>query len=118
MGKDKSGILVFGESVNVGNRLLQFLNASNGRRVPHAEGERLFLVQYKSQFQKQVHKDTKIQFTVMQLSSKTEAEQQEEKVLKLYFQDFGELPPLNSTLEDKHFPDWKNLGSPGLKIWQ
>lgn len=108
---DKKGLLAIGESVNLARRIKEFHRAYiEDRFMRHTVGDRLFLVlmcQY-SHFKTTYQNKSKIQFVVMKLNNKTEAETKEERLLKEYFKKFGELPPLNSLMPDKHI-SWDEI---------
>jgi predicted GIY-YIG superfamily endonuclease len=108
---DKKGVLAIGESVNLARRIKEFHRAYIGDRfMRHSVGDRLFLVlmcQY-SRFKTAYQNNVKIQFAVMKLNNKTEAETKEERLLKGYFKKFGELPPLNSLMPDKYI-SWDEI---------
>jgi hypothetical protein len=105
LGIDKKGVLAIGESANLARRIKEFYKAYIGDKfMRHSVGDRLFLVwvcQY-SHFKTTYQNNSKVQFIVMKLNNKTEAETEEERLLKEYFKTYGELPPLNSLLPDKH----------------
>ena len=105
LGIDKKGVLAIGESVNLARRIKELYKAYIGDRfMRHSVGDRLFLVlvcQY-SHFKTTYQNNSRVQFVVMKLSNKTEAETEEERLLKDYFKTYGELPPLNSLMPDKH----------------
>jgi len=44
-----------------------------------------------------------IQYSFKKLQNKDGAEKEEEKLLKRYFKEFGEVPPLNNNLPSKDF---------------
>jgi len=104
-GDDKEGLLAIGESVDLGRRIKEFHNAyTAGTFGRHSVGDRLFLVlmcQY-SRFKTTYQNNSRVQFRVMKLSNKAEAQAEEEKLLKNYFKAHGELPPLNNNMPDKN----------------
>ena len=104
-GDDEEGLLAIGESVNLGRRIKEFHNAyTAGKFGRHSVGDRLFLVlmcQY-SRFKTNYQNNSWVQFRVMKLSSKADAQAEEERLLKNYFKAHGELPPLNGNMPDKN----------------
>lgn len=98
-------MLAIGESVDLARRIKEFYNAyAAGTFGRSSTGDRLFLVlmcQYSS-FKTTYQNNSTVQFRVMKLSDKAEAQTEEEKLLKNYFKEHGELPPLNSSMPDKH----------------
>lgn len=105
LGNDEDGLLAIGESVDLARRIKDFYHAySKGKFGRHSVGDRFFLVlvcQYSS-FGATHQNNSKLQFRVMKLGSKDEAQKEEEKLLKNYFRKHGELPSLNSDMPDKH----------------
>ena len=110
LGIDKKGLLAIGESVNLGRRIKEFHNAyTAGKFGRHSVGDRLFLVlmcQY-SRFKTNYRNNSWLQFKVMKLSSKADAQAEEERLLKNYFKAHGELPPLNGNMPDKN--NWDEI---------
>jgi hypothetical protein len=104
-GDDDGGLLAIGESVDLARRIKEFHNAyTAGTFGRHSVGDRLFLIlvcQYSS-FKTASQNNSTVQFRVMKLSDKVEAQTEEEKLLKNYFKEHGELPPLNGNMPDKN----------------
>ena len=99
---DIDGLLVTGESVNVAARLKEFLKASEGKSYAHSTAERLYLIRYICKLDNSSYKGYKFQYRCKRMKDKTEAEAHEEELLKGYFKQYGELPPLNSEMPDKY----------------
>lgn len=110
LGKDKDGTLMIGESGKVATRISQFYDAYEGYNWHHYEAETLFLIRYKTKFRKGIYNDCKIQFAARKLNDRIEAKKEEEIMLKSYFRKYGELPPLNRNLPDRHV-GWDNLSA-------
>lgn len=108
LANDAEGILTIGESKNVAERVRSFYKASNGYHSAHSEAERMYLVKFWTEFQKSVYRGSKIQVRSLRLRNKADAEERKERLLKLYFKKFGELPPLNGALPNKSV-DWNSL---------
>lgn len=107
LDKDKDGILQIGSSKNIEERIKYFRGAMKGKRYPHAEGQRLRLVkEYPSFITK--YRDYKIEYFFIKLRSKSQAQKEEERLLKCYFKNYGEVPPLNNKLPNKDIT-WENL---------
>jgi hypothetical protein len=104
-GDDDEGLLAIGESVDLARRIKDFYNAyTAGAFGRHSVGDRLFLVlicRYSS-FKTTNQNNSTVQFRIMKLSNKVEAQTEEEKLLKNYFKEHGELPPLNGNMPDKN----------------
>lgn len=113
---DKSGVLLIGKAKNVGSRLYYFYKSIIGEKFRHYPGNRLFLISMFTEFQKSVYADSRIQFTTRRMKDVEEATREEERLLKCYFIKFGELPPLNSELEDKLIK-WTELDCSGINLW-
>jgi hypothetical protein len=103
LGTDEAGLLAIGESVNLARRIKEFYDSYTGQRFYHCTGDRLFLVWASHYTDWRYSKDnSRVQVRVMKLQNKAEAEREEEHLLKKYFREYGELPPLNSSMPDKH----------------
>ena len=114
--ENKSGIIQIGRSKNLGNRLSQFYKAYLGERHLHSEGSRLFLIRVVTRFEREVYKNAAIQFSVKRYTSEEEAKYEEERLLKCYFLEFGELPPLNYQIEDFRFK-WTSPDCDNIDLW-
>ena len=110
LGIDKEGVLAIGESTNLARRIKEFYKAYTAERFGrHSVGDRLFLVlmcQY-SRFKTNYQNNSRLQLQVTKLSSKADAQAEEERLLKKYFKMHGELPPLNSNMPDKN--NWDTI---------
>jgi len=98
--KDREGILAIGESKNIATRINQFNRAQLEGKLVHSEGITLFLIRMTTKFSKGLCNDCRIQFSAKKLKDKKEAEREEEEMLKRYFMEYGELPPLNRNMRD------------------
>ena len=107
LGKDKEGILMIGESKNIGERIKYFRGAMEGKSYRHAEGKRLSLIKKYTCFMER-YKDCKLQYSFKKLQNKSEAKKEEERLLKCYFKKYGEVPPLNNNLPGKDI-NWESL---------
>ena len=114
LGADKEGLLAIGESKNLSRRIRQFYRAYSGQSFRHSVAERLFLLLFKWINSGSTVKTSRLEFSCMKLRDKAEAQTAEEMLLKTYFKKFGELPPLNSSLPDKHV-DWRKILIPRRK---
>jgi len=107
LGQDEDGILVIGESINIERRMNNFYGAIKGKGYAHSEAERLYLIKEYTNF-KERHDSCKLQYSFTELTSKSQAEWEEERLLKCYFKRYGEVPPLNANLPQKHV-GWQSL---------
>lgn len=113
--EDKSGLLAIGESKHLAERIREFKGGwQSGRFGRHPAGDRMFLASvYKYSCLQTSHQNSILQVCVMKCANKEAAQDQEEKLLKDYFIDYGELPPLNSNLPDRKGwpkPDFAQCG--------
>ena len=100
LGKDREGTLAIGESKNIATRINQFNRAHYEGKLVHSEGITLFLIRMTTKFIRGLYDDCRIQFSAKKLKDKKEAEREEEEMLKRYFMEYGELPPLNRNMRD------------------
>jgi len=100
LGKDREGTLAIGESKNIATRINQFNRAQHEGKLVHSEGITLFLIRMTTKFNRGLYNDCRIQFSAKNLKDKKEAEREEEEMLKRYFMEYGELPPLNRNMRD------------------
>ena len=109
LDEDKDGILQIGHSKNIEGRIKHFRGAAIERKRfgHHSEADRLFLIELFTNFMEK-HNTSKIQYSFKELTKESEAENEEERLLKCYFKGYGEVPPLNANLPDKHI-DWRSL---------
>ncbi|MFC1949015.1 hypothetical protein ACFLW0_02450 [Chloroflexota bacterium] len=119
LGSDSEGIVVIGNSINVFNRVRNFLKAYEGKYHKHSAGSRAFLLRAflgmgKTNFTRNIYRDGRLMFTAVKLNSKPEAILEEEELLKVYFLTYGELPPLNRALPDDKV-EWLKLEHPSSK---
>ncbi len=111
LGKDEDGLLAIGESKDLRQRIKLFYKVTIKRRelLKHSAGDRLFLnlifshVSSNNNFFK--NKTLQVSFT--KADDKKSAQGLEELLMKVYFIQFGELPPLNSSMPGK-----------GQKLWE
>ena len=99
--EDKSGILMIGKSKNIRRRLKYFRGAKNEKPYSHAEGKRLSIIKRKCPKFISEYKDCKLFYCYKELNSNEEMDREEERLLKCYFKNFGEVPPLNNNLPNR-----------------
>jgi len=112
LGKDKDGLLSIGNSINLRKRIGEFCRVAKDMTsfLKHSAGDRLFLIRICAHSSSNTFFNDKIiQFSFLMLQNKVEAEEVEEKLLKYYFKKYGELPPLNSSMPDKHVKLWDEI---------
>jgi len=114
LGTDREGILGIGNSSNIGDRIVDFFKANEGTYGRHSVGSRAFLIRafmnlQITNFGRNIYGNSHLMFAAYRVNTKEEAEIAEEALLKEYFLRYGELPPLNSALQEKHNLDWFNL---------
>ena len=100
LGKDKEGILQIGSSKNIETRIKAFRGAMEGKQYHHVEGRRFGLIKSYPSFTRK-YENYKIQYSFKKLQNESQAKKEEERLLKSYFEKFGEPPPLNNNLPNK-----------------
>ena len=102
---DQTGIILIGNSNNMERRRRQFCTGLS-RGEGHSEANLLFILKKYTKV-KSILDRYKIEYRFMQLSTKNEATQCEEILIKRYVKRFGEVPPLNSTIPKRyHIEAW------------
>ena len=107
---DKDGILQICYSGNIKKGIYRFLRATEGKRYAHAEGIRLRVLKKYTNFEER-YKDCKMQYSFKKQLNGGEARVEQERLLKCYVKKYGEVPPNNNNLPDKHI-DWESLSNP------
>lgn len=97
---DNSGLLVIGETSRMRNRRNGFVRGMNTGRG-HSEGNLFhFLIQHGSLNQRfPVHH---LEFCYVPTVNKGAAKLAEERLIKRYVREFGEVPPLNSAIPNRY----------------
>jgi len=107
--KDEEGVLVIGESGDLRHRIKQFHKVikENTGFLRHSAGDRLFLDLIFRHTSSQTFFDNRgFQVSFTKAQDKVGAQRLEELLLKVYFIQFGELPPLNNSMPDKDPKLW------------
>ena len=107
--KDEEGMLVIGETINLRRRIREFHKVIKEKTgfLRHSAGDRLFLNLIFRRASSQTLLDNKgFQVSFVKAQDKVGAQRLEELLLKIYFIQFGELPPLNSSMPDKDTELW------------
>ena len=104
---DKEGILQICSSENIKRGIYRFLRATEGKRYTHAEGVRLRVLKKYTNFEER-YKNCKMQYSFKKQLNRGEARVEQERLLKCYVKKYGEVPPNNNNLPDKHI-NWESL---------
>jgi hypothetical protein len=102
-------LLVIGESGDLRNRVKQFHKVTKEKTgfLRHSAGDRLFLNLIFRHISSRAFFDNKgLQVFFTKVQDKVGAQKLEELLLKVYFIQFGELPPLNNNMPDKDKELW------------
>ncbi len=106
---DKEGVLAIGESKYLRRRIRQFYRVIEERKgfLRHSAGDRLFLnLVFGHASSQAFFNDRGFQVSFSTVQDKVGAQRLEELILKVYFVQFGELPPLNNSMPDRDFKLW------------
>jgi hypothetical protein len=101
---DDQGIICIGETGNMKRRRAQFLSAINGANG-HSEMNLVYYLNEYTDFKKKFE-DAKFQYCFCECTDKAESKSEEEKLIKVYFKEFGEVPPLNSAIPNR-YENWE-----------
>ncbi len=104
---DKDGILQICYSENIRRGIYRFLCATEGGRYTHAEGKRWQLLKKYTNLE-EGYKYCKMQYSFKKQANRREARVEQERLLKCYVKQYGEVPPNNNNFPDKHI-DWESL---------
>lgn len=92
LGEDKDGIIVIGQTINIKTRLKQFYKVvKEEKKYSHSEGLTIHLLKSIKKFSEKI-KSCTFQYT---FSKVDEPKEEEKKLLRSYFEEYGEIPPLN-----------------------
>ena len=97
---DDEGIMCIGHASNMKQRKAQFLSAIKGAGG-HSEMNLIDYLKTYTNFPNKF-KDTNLQYSFCECSDVTESINKEEKLIKSYFKEFGEVPPLNSAIPNRY----------------
>ena len=81
-------------------RRQQFLSGINGAKG-HSEMNLIYYLKVYTNFLN-MFKNTNFQYSFYECSDVTESKKEEEKLIKSYFKEFGEVPPLNSAIPKRY----------------
>jgi hypothetical protein len=92
LGEDKDGIIAIGQTKNIKIRLKKFYKVvKEKKKYSHSEGLTIHLLRGTTKF-----KEKSEMYTFQYSFSKVDKPKEEEKkLLKSYFETYGEIPPLN-----------------------
>jgi len=97
---DDEGVMCIGHASNMKQRKAQFLSAIKGTGG-HSEMNLIYYLKTYTNFPNKL-KDTNLQYSFSECSDVTESINKEEKLIKSYFKEFGEVPPLNSAIPNRY----------------
>jgi len=102
--KDEKGTLMIGHSTDIKKRIKDF-NDAKEKGHKHSEGNRLCLIKKVVSDFNRIYGNYEIKYKYETINGgKDKAKEREKDLLKHYFRDYGEVPPLNHVL-------------PGAKQW-
>jgi len=107
LDNDKDGILQISRSENIKKGINFFRGAIEGKKYANAEGKRLYLIKKHTNFP-EMHKNYRVQYSIMKWADKREARIEQERLLKWYIKRYGEAPPVNNYFTEKYI-DWESL---------
>jgi hypothetical protein len=107
LDNDKDGILQISRSENIKKGINFFRGAIEGKKYANAEGKRLYLIKKYTNFP-EMHKNYRVQYSIMKWADKREARIEQERLLKWYIKRYGEAPPVNNYFTEKYI-DWESL---------
>ncbi|MGD0597834.1 MAG: hypothetical protein ABSA64_09990 [Sedimentisphaerales bacterium] len=102
---DDEGIMCIGQTGNMERRRTKFLSG-----IKNANGHsEINLVYYLNRYTKFPDKfnDANFQYSFCKCSDVPESKKEEDKLIKAYFKEFGEVPPLNSAIPNR-YEGWKS----------
>ncbi len=113
IGEDRRGILYIGKGVKMHGRVSEFCryikaDSKVNKNWNHPGGKRLWHILQNDENKQKINNDisldnlyvTFIEVEIKQGDAPTDkAEEKEQELLRLYFKEYGEVPPLNGTLE-------------------
>jgi len=107
LDNDKDGILHISRSENIKKGINLFRGAIEGKKYANAEGKRLYLIKKYTNLP-EIHKNYRLQYSIMKWADKREARIEQERSLKWYIKRYGEAPPVNNYFTEKYI-DWESL---------
>jgi hypothetical protein len=107
LDNDKDGILQISRSGNIKKGIDFFRGAIEGKKYTNAEGKRLYLIKKYTNLP-EIHKNYRLQYSIMKWADKREARMEQERFLKWYIKGYGKAPPINNNLTDKYV-NWESL---------
>jgi hypothetical protein len=96
---DQDGLICIGKTGDMEGRRKQFMNGLNGR-FGHSEGNLLHILEKISPL-RTTYEGYRYQYSFAKLDGGLEGKE-EERQIKAYVKQFGEVPPLNSAIPDRY----------------
>lgn len=92
LGEDEEGIIAIGQTKNIKNRLRGFYKVViEKKKYSHSEGLTVHLLRGIAKFKEEIE-SSNFQYAFRKVENPKE---EEKKLLKDYFEKYGEIPPLN-----------------------
>jgi hypothetical protein len=107
LDNDKDGILQISQYSNIRKGIKLFRGALEGKKYSCPAGQRLYLIKKYINFT-ELHRDHRLQYSVMKWGDRKEARIEQERLLKWYIKRYGEAPPVNNNLTEEYI-DWESL---------
>ena len=100
---DQEGIMCIGNTGNMEQRRKKCQSGLKGAKEAkgHSEMTLAYYLGVYTNFPNRF-KDTNFQYSFCECSDVNERKKEEEKLIKSYFKEFGEVPPLNSAIPKRH----------------
>ena len=103
LGSDKDGLLCIGKTSNLERRRKDFINGITSENG-HSEGNLLCILEEKTSLSTK-YPNREYEYSYIKAKSNGEEDTLEEKHIKAYVKQFGEAPPLNSSIPNR-YGDW------------
>jgi len=103
-GTDSEGILFFGQTKNIEQRISDLSRAIRTGSGPHSEG--LVFHTFRDIYKKRFGKRPEVEFSFQRAKNENQAKRLEARCLEMYMRRFGEPPPLNSSIPWGAWKPW------------
>lgn len=100
LGFDGEGILLIGETQNMDTRRNQFICGLE-RCYGHSAGNLLYYLRHHTPLMS-IHPKHLLQYRFCMQRNKQDARLTESRLIKAYVRQFGEVPPLNTSIPDRY----------------
>jgi hypothetical protein len=104
LGIDKRGLLYVGERANMESARKDIVTGIENWHK-HMAGIMIHILRKYSRFFRRYHSFSRLEYRFEQHQSKDSRKRREEQLIKKYVCKFGEVPPLNSAIPNRHY-DW------------